>query len=597
MDYSASVRSDWSSASLAGRRSVAGGTPSSSAGAGTVSRLSDYKPTYSSLKQEILTEEEYTEGLSEAIKRTFFPQLRELDAHNELIRAYESEDPEMIEESVRKMREIVTPTPRRRNRGATPGRTPFGTDPSFTPTTFSETPSRTPSSSHPGRQHRTTRYDPTLSVDAFQARYTSEDNSSFAEILAKDNKARKEKYSWAYEAERKANAKAIRGREARERLVDVTREMVEAGDGVVKMIEGRPGRPGERQLMVNPGMEVGGSRLMIKAPNEGGRLLITSPEGEQEEKGKGKLVESKFIDMDKAVAEEQEENQLPMESEMQIPVEGYKFTNRNSLMFPPDANGGVEQGPAKGSKEDTDAPGTPKAIRYHATRLAEVERAPPGAPSPTRSRINAAVTGTPYHGNVSATPKVQGFSFVDALPSPRASTIPAKDLQELMTWGTIESTPVLRSSASAARSALGEGGGPFRIEDTSRREALAHKMANKAKRSLAEKAGGSGSSAGGLRRSVLDSVRSRVEGGGTPRSPRVGELSPAARNLLGKTGQGRKLEKGISTTEGWKEEDRKRARRQIAEVRARELESQDRLKRTRWTPSPAPSLGFDPDLP
>jgi hypothetical protein len=55
--------------------------------------------------------------------------------------------------------------------------------------------------------------------------------------------------------------------------------------------------------------------------------------------------------------------------------------------------------------------------------------------------------------------------------------------------------------------------------------------------------------------------------------------------------------KGLSATPGWREEDQKRAKRQIAEARARDLESRDKLKRMRWTPSPAPTLGFDPEIP
>ena len=166
------------------------------------------------------------------------------------------------------MREVVTPTPRRRNRGAfspplcpysadeeitgaTPGRTPFGTEPSDTPTYFSETPSRATPRTKAARAQPETRYDDTLSLDAFQAKYTSEDNSSFAGLLNSDNKVRREKYNWAWDAERKANVKAIRGREARERLVDMTRKMVESDkDGMVRMVEGAPGRPGERRLEI-----------------------------------------------------------------------------------------------------------------------------------------------------------------------------------------------------------------------------------------------------------------------------------------------------------------------------------------------------------
>lgn len=171
-----------------------------------------------------------------------------------------------------------------------------------------------------------------------------------------------------------------------------------------------------------------------------------------------------------------------------------------------------------------------------------------------------------------------------------------------MSWGTIESTPVvLRSSASAARSSLGDGGGPFKIEDTSRREALAHKMANKAKKSLASR---SSSSAGGegLRRSVLESVRGRAGAdlsGSSPRSPRVGagDLSLAGRSLLQKTGKAGVWEKGLAASPGYNAspDSREQDKMRIARARgnARELESNDRLKRQRWTPSPAPDYERD----
>ena len=185
-------------------------------------------------------------------------------------------------------------------------------------------------------------YDPSLSLDAFQARYTSEDNSSFSDLLAKDNQARREKNAWVYKAEERANQKAIRGREARERLVDVTRAMVEASqDGTVAMIEGPAGRPGERRLVVE-GVSLGdeSGRLMVEGKRaEGGRLMITGGEGVGAggkavasvpagvvDKGKGKEKKSQYVDWDKPTVEEEEENKEIPPADLQVPVDAWQFT-------------------------------------------------------------------------------------------------------------------------------------------------------------------------------------------------------------------------------------------------------------------------------
>ncbi|GAA5892249.1 hypothetical protein JCM5296_003217 [Sporobolomyces johnsonii] len=595
-------------------------------------RASEVKPSYSLLKQEILSEEEYVSHLSDIIKRDFFPHLTTLDAQHEVLEAWESEDPVRIEESVRKMREICTPTPRRRAReGATPGRTPFDSGSvSATPTYFDRTPMTSssstplPSSSRTALPHQ--RVDTSLSLDAFQSRYTSHDNSSFAVLLARDNAARREKHAWAWAAEAKANARAVRGRQARERLVDVTRRMVEASEGgTVLMLDGGPGRPGERRLLVDGSVEVGeGERLMVTGRDEKERLRITDGrDGERRDKGKGKEVErvderaKQYVDWDKPTVEEEEEGKPLRKEELQVETEGWPFTNRNSLMFAPDADTLPHSRPPQPSAEDPSNTnplplGEPKGIRYHATRLMELEKGSGdgegGTPSPSRSRIGAAIAGTPYPSTsaASTTPRVASFSFVSALPSPRASQLPPQALQELMTWGTIDATPVtLRTTGEDASV------GPFRIKDSSRREALAHKMARKAKRSLAESASGgrglavdarAAAAAGGLRKSVLDpssSVHSSpggssARGPGSPR-PSATDLSPAARNLLGRTKPGRALEGGLGRTKQWSDEEERR-RVERAKARAREVEGRERLRRERWTPSPAVSLGFDPDL-
>lgn len=334
---------------------------------------------------------------------------------------------------------------------ATPGRTPFSTaNPSATPTFFDRTPLTT--SSTPAARPSSSRIapappriDPNLSLDAFQSRYTSEDNSSFQDLLVVDNQQRRDKHAWAWEAEKRANAKAVRGRQARERLVDVTKRMIESsGDGTVRLLDGPAGKPGEKRLLVDEGVEVGGSeRLMIKGRDEKERLLITDGRGvtELSIKGKGREVvderAKQFVDWDKPTVEEDEANKPIPEDELQVQTSAWPFKvraqslacalhaeltccrpqNRNSLMFPPDADRNnpsslppdapTASSSASTSRSSNSQPiliGEPKGIRYHATRMAEIERGKRSGASdassdisitPSRSRIGAAIAGTP----------------------------------------------------------------------------------------------------------------------------------------------------------------------------------------------------------
>lgn len=174
---------------------------------------SSHPETHSLNRQQILEEEEYTAALSEIIARDFFPSLVHLDATNSYLDALQSEDAQLINASVRRLKDLATPqtsnTTRARYLAQTPSRTPYGTG-------ACDTPVRTPrSQSGPNKRPR---YDTSHSLDSFQAKYTSEDNASFTEILDEENRKRKEKWGWAWEAQKRArDIKAIE-MDKRERL-------------------------------------------------------------------------------------------------------------------------------------------------------------------------------------------------------------------------------------------------------------------------------------------------------------------------------------------------------------------------------------------
>ena len=60
-----------------------------------------------------------------------------------------------------------------------------------------------------------------LSLDAFQRNYTSEDNASFVQIVAQENKQRKEdRWGWAWEAQAKAEQRKIEWEDKRKAVLD-----------------------------------------------------------------------------------------------------------------------------------------------------------------------------------------------------------------------------------------------------------------------------------------------------------------------------------------------------------------------------------------
>ncbi|KAF4605326.1 hypothetical protein EYR40_004110 [Pleurotus pulmonarius] len=498
--------------------------------------------------QSVLEEDEYTAALSHIIARDFFPSLVHLDAAHQYLDALKTDDSSLINQSVRRLEQLSS-TPALPRNAATPSQTPYGLG--------GETPLRTPRTLGDEPPSKRARYDLDMSLDTFQARYTSEDNSSFTKILDDENRKRRDRWAWAWEAQQR-----VEGQKA-------------------KAIEGR-----ERMLIEGPSVTGVRERFMIDAPKPAG--LITEGEREvgdfNEEhhedleketgKGKGMVLQSEDVQPVDVMA--------PKKDTRPAGVDGWRFKARNSLMFPPDAN----ESPYHTSTSVVTKP-NPKVVLHSNTRLPEQEestnftRSLSEPPSPTRSRIDAAISGTPYRPRSPA----GTFSLVPDLPSPTPSELGPKAVKQLMTWGTLLGTPRVISSGDDD---VATPSTPFRIAAPSSRESLSHRLSNDASRRLRAKAdlinGGRtpGHSSGKKPMSALGAtVRKGVmpPPSWTPQrnvAATPGSLTPAAKRLLDRTTMGtaaaRRAE-AMSRSAGW--EDRRH-------------DKEKELDKVRWTPTPNP---------
>ncbi|KAI9457735.1 nuclear protein DGCR14 [Russula earlei] len=462
-------------------------------------------PKRSLNRQTVLEEDEYTAALSHIIARDFFPSLVHLDATNSYLDALETRDPQLIGASVRNL-ESINATVRSSRPWQRPSETPYGVGPSDTPARRELPPSADSASAA-----KRARYDTSVSLDAFQARYTSEDNASFTQILDEENVRRREKYGWAWDAQRRVEAQRARALEARE------------------------------------------------------RALIEMPESAGSSGGKEVVLREKDGEVDEVV-----DVMAPKKDTRPAGVNGWAFRARNSLMFSPGADVSPYD-PSSSSTKNIPAKGPPKTLKHGNTRLPESDESLSSSqalsepPSPTQSRVDNAIAGTPYRPK---SPGVDNFSYVPSLPSPTPSELGPAAVKQLMTWGTLAGTPrILSQSDDPAEVSAPLPSTPFHISAPTKREVLSHKLSSSAVKSLRTKAG------------LLGASHARRKGDMPPpswtprRAEASGALTPAARRLLDRTTMGtaasRRAE-AMGRTAGW--EDGK---------------DKD-LNRVRWTPTPSP---------
>lgn len=425
--------------------------------------------------KNVLDEDVYADALSQIIARDFFPGLLETEAQQEYMAALDSNNNEWIREAGRRLTQVMTPGPGTRRRGTsfTPRRSSVGDTPKGY---VGATPGRTPVAGGMSADDfapEKPEVDINMSLEAFQAKYTSEDNESFNQLLDKQNERRQGKYAFFHQGNK----------------IPTTRQLVQRQQG---------------QELVKRSQENGGSTALVRTNGQGEERQIVAGGGPSQD-----------LDARPASVDSFPNRQGP----------------RNSFMFGPDS---IEDSHVTRAQDlQTRANAPPRGVAYDATRFRPVAaaREEPVPPSPSLSAIDAAIAGRPrptasesgYSG--AETPRVNGYAFVDAEPTPEERGMPVSEE---------EADRVERGAAMKfLPKAEAEGGSnPFSIRERSAREELGLRALERVERMRKQERGGGGIARGGRLvelgvtpggRTTTPGARSAQKGGMTPAAQRLAE--------------------------------------------------------------------------
>ncbi|KAI0875043.1 nuclear protein DGCR14 [Hypoxylon argillaceum] len=171
--------------------------------------------------KKVISEESYTDALSQIIARDFFPGLLESETQQEYLDALDSKDPEWISSASRRLQHVMTPGRKRVRRGTSlaPGsQTPRGGFVGDTPVSVSA--ESTASARGGDADENDPEIDTNMSLSAFQSKFTSEDNESFYKLLDKQNSKRAEKYAWLWAGNKLPSKMQLAQRQAEGRLLE-----------------------------------------------------------------------------------------------------------------------------------------------------------------------------------------------------------------------------------------------------------------------------------------------------------------------------------------------------------------------------------------
>ena len=412
----------------------------------------------------VLDEDTYVSAVSHIIRRDFFPGLAEADAQREYLNAVESNDKSWIREAGKKLTQAMTPVPSGKRRVSE--RTRFSKASGSTEKTPSVWGADTPTTVAPSEAEddeeeglgKLDSVDLSMGLNAFQAKYTSEDQESFSQLIDAQNAKKFARTPWL----REGNMYASKQRLAQQKVIQA------------------------------------------RAPSTDTQLVLSTQDTRQ------------------------------------AAPKMHAHTPFNTLMFAPDS---IESwAPTRATTAQSASLAPPKQVLYNNTRLPAPDTEPQRPPSPTLSSIRAAVSGRPrlnpseagYNG--SETPRVNGYAFVDAAPD-----LDSDDDDDDAPTDLLERYGLDKAGAGSAT--------PFSMADSSHREKMAHKMAERigARRSnpnnnsgneMKKKVPGSGLGIFSSETPRFMSAPTPVRGNQTPGGRKVkGDLTPAAQRLYERMGK------------------------------------------------------------
>ncbi|CAK7264060.1 hypothetical protein SEPCBS57363_000879 [Sporothrix epigloea] len=370
----------------------------------------------------VLDEDTYTDGLSKIIARDFFPGLLESETQNEYLNALESKDPRWIGIAGKRLQEAMTPGRRHRSRLQTPRHwNTLDGRPGETPQSFAgDTPASVISMSttapvDTAAASTATKTGPELdiSLGAFQAKYTSEDNESFYKLLDKQNQKRVEKHAWLWNGNKLPSKMQLKQKEVRDRLLSSGTSLVDSGHKKDRLaIQDRDFRPAAPEMW----KEAPKNALMFQPDSQ--------VEGQMETVAQKRQAESLAAPKSIVYAN----TRLPGTTILSAQQQEQKDKSRQWSSLA--SNASLPPSPTLSAVRDAIA-GKPRRIDMDSTA--------------------GSMAGSMVGGE---TPRVNGYSFVDD-----EEAEPVVEAPPVISFGKVDSTP-----------------NPFQLQDTSRREGLHHRM-------------------------------------------------------------------------------------------------------------------------